>query len=129
MSRPSLSDQVLFGHSHRHHNPRQREPFDVASVKPNNDINMTTIFADNWIVGCPVVNRTGLGGRWDGNLEYVPAFVPGPHPDSAPVENPTGDSGPNLLSAIREQLGLRLEPTKAPVTVLVIDHVERPTPD
>jgi uncharacterized protein (TIGR03435 family) len=90
---------------------------------------MTTIFANNWIVGRPVLNRTGLSGRWDGSLEFVPAFLPGPNPDSAPVENPAADSGPNLLSAIKEQLGLRLEPAKAPVEVLVIDHAERPTPD
>jgi uncharacterized protein (TIGR03435 family) len=90
---------------------------------------MTTILANNWIVGRPVLDRTGLSGRWDGSLEFVPAFLPGPNPDSAPVENPAADSGPNLLSAIQEQLGLRLEPAKAPVEVLVVDHAERPTPD
>jgi uncharacterized protein (TIGR03435 family) len=88
---------------------------------------MTTILANNWLVGRPVINRTGLSGRWDGSLEFVPAFLPGPNPDSAPIENPAADSGPNLLSAI--QLGLRLESAKAPVEVLVIDHAERPTPD
>jgi uncharacterized protein (TIGR03435 family) len=37
--------------------------------------------------------------------------------------------GPTLVTAIQEQLGLKLESTKGPVDVLVIDHVERPTPD
>jgi uncharacterized protein (TIGR03435 family) len=90
---------------------------------------MATRFAYDWEVGRPVLNRTGLAGRWDGEIEFVPAFLPGPNVDSAPVANPASGSGPNMLSAIRDQLGLKLDSAKARVQVLVIDQVERPTPD
>jgi bla regulator protein blaR1 len=90
---------------------------------------MATRFANGWVVWRPVLNRTGLAGRWDGEINFVPAFLPGPNPNSAPVANPAADSGPNIPSAIRDQLGLKLDSAKAPVEVLVIDHVERPTPD
>jgi uncharacterized protein (TIGR03435 family) len=90
---------------------------------------MTTVFASYWDVGRPVLNRTGLTGRWDAKLDYVPTFVAGPNADAAPVPNPSADSGPNMFSALRDELGLKLQGTKAPVDVIVIDHVERPAPD
>ncbi len=90
---------------------------------------MTTMFANYWDIGRPVLDRTGLTGRWDAKLDYVPAFMIGPNADAAPVPNPSADSGPNIFSALRDQLGLKLQPMKAAVDVIVIDHVERPTPD
>ena len=49
-------------------------------------------------------------------------------PDTVAQGDDVGDSGgPSLFTALQEQLGLRLEKTKAPVEVLVIEHVERPT--
>jgi uncharacterized protein (TIGR03435 family) len=75
-----------------------------------------------------VVDRTGLKGKFDIKLEYAMdeegrqrfARATG-HPLS---EIPTS---PSIFTALQEQLGLRLEPAKAPVEHLVIDHVERPT--
>jgi uncharacterized protein (TIGR03435 family) len=67
----------------------------------------------------PVVNNTGLEGNYDFKLQWTPD--PG---SSAPVESPVG---PSLFSALQQQLGLRLEATKGPVDVLVIDHVDRPS--
>jgi uncharacterized protein (TIGR03435 family) len=76
----------------------------------------------------PVVDRTGLAGRFDFTLTWTPdesqfvgfgARVPPPSTDvSAP---------PGLFTAIQEQLGLKLERTKAPVDVLVVDRVEKPS--
>ena len=86
-------------------------------------------FGMTWTVGTPVLDRTGLAGRWDAQIDFVPTFVSGPNPESAPVPNPAADSGPDMLSAVRDQLGLKLQRGKAKVEYLVIDHVERPTPD
>ena len=77
-----------------------------------------------------VQDRTGLAGNFDIDLQWTPdrilAFGPGgPPPDSPPVD-PTG---PSIFSAIQDQLGLKLESTRGPVDILVIDHVERPTQD
>jgi uncharacterized protein (TIGR03435 family) len=64
----------------------------------------------------PVVNRTGLGGKFNVTLKWSPES------DQAP------DRGPSIFTAI-QQLGLRLEARKIPIDVLVIDHVERPSPN
>ena len=82
--------------------------------------------------GRTVVDKTGLAGNYDFTLTWTPEPPEGP-PPSADVggvtqsPTPSGDAGPTLFTAIEEQLGLRLESTKGPVDVLVIDHVERPT--
>jgi len=72
-----------------------------------------------------VLDRTGLQGNFDLDLQYTPERlqIRGPN---APAVDPAGVS---VFTAIREQLGLKLESTKAPVDVLVIDRVEKPTPD
>jgi len=62
-----------------------------------------------------VVDTTGLAGTYEWRYSY--ALTPD-HP-----------SLPNIYTAVREQLGLRLEPRNMPVDVLVIDSVQRPTPD
>ncbi len=86
-------------------------------------------FASAWSIGRPIFDRTGLSGRWDVQLEYVPAFVAGPNSGSGPVPNPGADSGPDMLAALRDQLGLKLQSGRAAIEYLVIDHVERPSAD
>lgn len=76
-----------------------------------------------------VVDRTGLSGLFDIDLSFTPERMPqGPPPPGAPPLN-IDPNGPSLFTALQEQLGLKLDSEKAPVEVLVIDHVERPTPD
>jgi uncharacterized protein (TIGR03435 family) len=65
--------------------------------------------------GRTVVDQTGLPGRYDFTLEWTPETA-------AVVEN----AGPSLFTAVREQLGLRLEAGREPVEVLVVEAVERP---
>ena len=79
-------------------------------------------------VGRAVVDRTGLTGNWDFELTYAAELAPGALPPGAPPPPPDPDA-PDLFTAVREQLGLKLDSTKGPVEVLVIDSVERPTPD
>jgi uncharacterized protein (TIGR03435 family) len=86
-----------------------------------------------------VVDRTGLTGLFDVELTWTPDQPP---PADAPDRIVVGGveidltggvkvdpNGAGLLTALREQLGLRLESIRGPVEVLVIDRVERPTPD
>ncbi|MGO9258456.1 MAG: TIGR03435 family protein [Bryobacteraceae bacterium] len=64
--------------------------------------------------GRPVIDRTGLAGTYS----FVVYFTP-------EVANASDSSEPDLFAALQEQLGLRLEPGKGPVELLVIDHAEK----
>jgi uncharacterized protein (TIGR03435 family) len=81
--------------------------------------------------GRMVIDKTGLTGRWDFKLTWTPEIPEGLGPGGP--GGPGGGSpppeaaGPSLFTAIQEQLGLKLEPEKAPVDVLVIQHVEKPS--
>jgi bla regulator protein BlaR1 len=81
------------------------------------------------IAGSMVVDKTGLQGFYEFTLEYTPdpslagrSDLPGRPPGP---ERPAND-GPSLFAALPEQLGLKLESTKGPVSVLVIDRAEQP---
>jgi uncharacterized protein (TIGR03435 family) len=70
-------------------------------------------------------DRTGLAGYFQFDLTYTPDQLRnGTARPGLPAVDPNGRS---LVTALQEQLGLRLEPTRGPVDVVVIDSVERPT--
>ena len=71
-------------------------------------------------VGSTVLDRTGLSGSYDIELQWRPerAVSPASAPD-----------GPSIFTAVQEQLGLRLDRRRDSMDVLVIDHVELPTPN
>jgi uncharacterized protein (TIGR03435 family) len=74
-----------------------------------------------------VQNRTGLVGGYDYELTWTPDQPVEPTPGATPpVINP---NGPSLVTAVQEQLGLRLDAQRAPVEVLVVDSAERPSED
>jgi len=75
-----------------------------------------------------VLDRTGLTGNWDFELTFAQERPVGPLPPGVELP-PVDPNAPNLFTALQEQLGLKLESTKAPIEVLVIDQVEQPTPD
>lgn len=68
------------------------------------------------------VDRTGLTDSYEFDLSYNPGFVPTSLPPDAPPIDP---ESPVLFTALREQLGLKLDPTVGPVSVLVIDSIQR----
>ena len=80
-----------------------------------------------------VLDRTGLKGRYDFTLDYSDqnsAEVSSGPAGSGTASNgplPPDESGPSIFAAVQEQLGLKLEPTKGPVDMIIIDHIERPT--
>jgi uncharacterized protein (TIGR03435 family) len=92
-------------------------------------VQMSTIFSGYGEVRRPVIDRTGLTEKFDIHLESAPAALSGSLTDSAPVLNPQADAGPSVFTAMQEQLGLKLESSKGPVEVLVIDHAEKLTPN
>ena len=65
--------------------------------------------------GRVVVDHTGLRGYFDVELEWA--------------EDETVTDKPSMFAALQEQLGLKLEPAREPVDVIVVDHIERPTED
>jgi uncharacterized protein (TIGR03435 family) len=84
-----------------------------------------------YVLGRTVTDRTGFSGVFDINLEFrrddttdldTRAGLAPPPPGAIPGET----ASPSIFSAV-QQLGLRLDSTKGPVEVLVIDHVERPS--
>jgi uncharacterized protein (TIGR03435 family) len=76
------------------------------------------------LTGRPVVDRTGLTGTFDFDLQWTSGTV------ATPVgANPQPDDGPSIFAALQEQLGLRLEAGRDSFDVVVVDAVRRPTPD
>jgi uncharacterized protein (TIGR03435 family) len=75
------------------------------------------------VIGQPVIDRTGIEGQYDFTLRFGPD-----RKDISPTDQPAETEVPaGLFTAIQEQLGLMLEPTKAAVDVLVIDKVSEPS--
>ena len=83
----------------------------------------------------PLIDRTGLTGRYDFALTWTPGESEFPQFRRTCGFNPspTADDNlkapPNLYKAFQEQLGLKLQSIRAPVDIMVIDHAERPSPN
>ncbi len=87
----------------------------------------------------PVKDETGLTGKYDFTVTYAPEMMNGPMgPMPAPPPPPAGGAGPagstavqaeeplpNIYAALQAQLGLKLEPKKAPLDLIVVDHAEK----
>ena len=82
----------------------------------------------NAVLDRPVVDQTGLSGRFDFTLNWTPDDSQfGGMGAKIPPSTDNSKAPPALYTAIQEQIGLRLDATKAPADVLVIDHVEKPS--
>jgi len=89
---------------------------------------LTRAVADT--VGRPVIDKTGLEGKFNWKLEWTPEPAPtqpGLSSDKQATVTPPDLSGPSIFTALQEQLGLTLESQKGPAPVLVIDRAERPS--
>jgi len=90
----------------------------------------------SFTLGSTVVDQTGLAGKYDFDLKWTPEVgsgMPAGPSDGGPAGagNPPApdNSGPSLFTALEEQLGLKLEAKKVPADVIVIDHIEPPSPN
>jgi uncharacterized protein (TIGR03435 family) len=81
------------------------------------------------MIGREVIDRTGFTRKFDLHLDFAfdDAIAGLPHSPGASDQPADSLARPTIFTAIQEQLGMKLESTKGPVEVLVIDHVERPT--
>jgi bla regulator protein blaR1 len=84
------------------------------------------------ILESTVIDQTGLAGRYDYTLQWSSddaVYAPIPNRTESSGVSPPGHDRPSLSTAIQEELGLRLVKQKAPIDVIVIDHVMRPSPN
>jgi uncharacterized protein (TIGR03435 family) len=89
-------------------------------------------FAISRYVNRVVLDRTGLAGNFDFDLQWTPEQMPPAAPAGPPGAPPLpaiDPNGPSIFTAVQEQLGLKLESTRGPVDVVVIDRVEHPMED
>ncbi len=84
-------------------------------------------FLQRGVLDRPVIDQTGLTGRFDFGLLWRPE-VPAGAAETNPALSPSdGDGLPDIFTAIQQQLGLKLEAMKTPINVIVIDHLEKPS--
>jgi uncharacterized protein (TIGR03435 family) len=114
--------------------PGQPMPCGIRIAPGNMAVGGSTLaqFANSigMFVGRIVVDKTGLTGNYDFNLTWTPDNLP-PRPPGAPEPllngQPLDPNGPSIFTAVQEQLGLKLDSQKGPVSVLIIDRAEHPT--
>ena len=85
-------------------------------------------FLQALVVDRPVVDQTGLDGKFDFTIKFTPddSLFNG-HPPPLPQKTDTTESAPNFFDALQQQTGLKLEAQKTAVDVLVVDHLEKPS--
>jgi uncharacterized protein (TIGR03435 family) len=111
-------------------NPKKGQEGRGNTMINNDDLTATAIplssFAETLAANLnkTVIDKTGLVGDYDFHLKWSPE-----DDRNTSADNGTTDHAPDLFTALQEQLGLKLEPTKGPVTTLVVDHAEQPTPN
>jgi uncharacterized protein (TIGR03435 family) len=117
---PSYDLVLIKGGSKLQQSESSGKSFGVGRTHFNGQgLGMTSIAEElSKITGRVVVDKTGLTGRYDFKLLWTADDAPAIESDS-----------PTLFTAIQEQLGLKLESAKEPVPVLIVDHVDQPTPN
>ena len=84
------------------------------------------VFLQRGVLDRPVLDQTGLTGRYDFGLLWRPEVPLGGAGNNPPPPSDS-DGLPDIYTAIQQQLGLRLEATKTLTEVIVVDHVEKPS--
>lgn len=76
-----------------------------------------------------VMDKTGLRGNYTFTLKWTPENLASGHAQSRENTGALDSSGPSLFTALQEQLGLKLENSQSPQDVVVVEHIEQPTPN
>src|SRR5262249_36205981 len=77
-----------------------------------------------------VIDRTGVTDTFNIRLEYAPdEHTPGPDKRGPARTDFPEPNAPSIFQALEQQLGLKLEATKGPQMAIMVDHIERPTPN
>jgi uncharacterized protein (TIGR03435 family) len=98
---------------------RPSAEFSYGNVTMQGQKITTLIFAlSHQNLGYPVVDQTGLTGEYDLTLHWAPGNMPA-------ADSPD----PPLFTALQEQLGLKIELKKVPIETIVVDHIDRPSPN
>jgi uncharacterized protein (TIGR03435 family) len=107
-----------------------RGPGVISLVGRNTGLNGVANGLQSNILDKPVVDQTGLTGRYDFQLRFTPDATQAANFGGLAPANATDlDAPPDIFTAFEQQLGLKLQPTKAVVDVMVIDRIERPSPN
>lgn len=88
-------------------------------------LQLTTVYK----FGRPVIDETGLKGTYDFSLDWAPDSNSAIRMRTGDANGSSESDGPSFFDALKEQFGLKLVSTRAPVQTLVIDHVEQPSPN
>lgn len=88
------------------------------------------------VLGSTIADQTGLTGKYDFDLKWTPEVgsgMPSGPSDGGPAgagnPPPPDNASPSLFTALEEQLGLKLDAKKVPTDVIVIDHLDQPSPN
>ncbi len=105
-------------------------PNGIKAVLTNATTADFTVFLQLLVLDKPVVDQTGITGRYDISVTFTPddSQFNGRPPKGPPLAEGT-EPAPDLYSAIQQQLGMKLSSEKASVDVIAIDHVEKPSPN
>jgi uncharacterized protein (TIGR03435 family) len=107
-----------------------REPGVLSLVGRNTGLNGVANGLQSNILDKPVVDQTGLTGRYDLTLRWTPDPTQWANFGVPATANPNDlEAPPDIFTAFEQQLGLKLQPTRAVVDVMVIDRIERPSPN
>jgi uncharacterized protein (TIGR03435 family) len=107
-----------------------REPGVITLSGRNTGLNGVANGLQSNILDKPVVDQTGLTGRYDFQLRFTPDAIQLANFGGLGPANVTDvNAPPDIFTAFEQQLGLKLQATKAVVDVMVIDRIERPSPN
>jgi uncharacterized protein (TIGR03435 family) len=96
-----------------------------ANLRANNATMAEFANVLSHVVGRPVVDQTGIEGRYDCLLRFIPS--PADRAQLPPSEQPPENAAPDVYVALERQCGLHLQSTRAPADVVIIDKIEKPS--